>query len=102
MKRILFCTVVCLVACAVSGAMRPTPEYLKRAVVYQMVLRNFTRSVGRRRAFVAANLTDRPVAFTPSGVSLDPARQPMLAARFSLDGMNVHLGSWGYVAIECL
>jgi pentatricopeptide repeat protein len=23
--------------------MRPTPEYLKRAVVYQMVLRNFTR-----------------------------------------------------------
>ena len=25
------------------GAMRPTPEYLKSAVVYQMVLRNFTR-----------------------------------------------------------
>ena len=43
MKRILFCTVVCLVACAAFGAMRPTPEYLKSAVVYQMVLRNFTR-----------------------------------------------------------
>ena len=25
------------------GAMRPTPEYLKSAVVYQLVLRNFTR-----------------------------------------------------------
>ena len=25
------------------GAMRPTPEYLKRATVYQLVLRNFTR-----------------------------------------------------------
>ena len=26
-----------------SAAMRPTPDYLKRAVVYQIVLRNFTR-----------------------------------------------------------
>ena len=40
-------TMLCLVgAFAVgtsSGAMRPTPEYLKSAVVYQIVLRNFTR-----------------------------------------------------------
>ena len=26
-----------------TGAMRPTPDYLKRAVIYQVVLRNFTR-----------------------------------------------------------
>ncbi len=33
-----------LAACCVAhGAMRPTPEYLKSAVVYQIVLRNFTR-----------------------------------------------------------
>lgn len=39
-------TVAALAAFAVGtafGAMRPTPEYLKSAVVYQMVLRNFTR-----------------------------------------------------------
>ena len=39
-------TVAVLAAFAVGtafGAMRPTPEYLKSAVVYQMVLRNFTR-----------------------------------------------------------
>ena len=61
----------------------------------------FTRSVGGRRAFVAANLTDKPVAFTPSGVSLDPARKPILAARFSLDASGVHLGPWGYIVVEC-
>ena len=43
MKRNLFYAAACLAACAASGAMRPTPEYLKSAVVYQMVLRNFTR-----------------------------------------------------------
>ena len=32
------------------AAMRPTPEYLKRAVVYQMVLRNFTRDGNFRAA----------------------------------------------------
>ena len=42
MKRIVF-GAACLAACAAIGAMRPTPEYLKSAVVYQMVLRNFTR-----------------------------------------------------------
>ena len=38
---------LCLIALAVCdglhGAMRPTPDYLKRATVYQIVLRNFTR-----------------------------------------------------------
>ena len=29
-------------ALSVSAAMRPTPAYLKKAVVYQVVLRNFT------------------------------------------------------------
>ena len=43
MKRNFFIAAACLVACAAFGAMRPTPEYLKSAVVYQMVLRNFTR-----------------------------------------------------------
>ena len=32
-----------LAAGTAFGAMRPTPEYLKSAVVYQIVLRNFTR-----------------------------------------------------------
>ena len=30
-------------SCIAPGAMRPTPEYLKRATMYQIVLRNFTR-----------------------------------------------------------
>ena len=34
---------VALAAGTAFGAMRPTPEYLKSAVVYQIVLRNFTR-----------------------------------------------------------
>ena len=43
MKRILCSAVACLAAGLAMGAMRPTPEYLKSAVVYQIVLRNFTR-----------------------------------------------------------
>jgi hypothetical protein len=43
MKRLIFSMMVCLAADLAIGAMRPTPEYLKRAVVYQLVLRNFTR-----------------------------------------------------------
>ena len=43
MKRIMFCMTACLAAGLAIGAMRPTPEYLKSAVVYQLVLRNFTR-----------------------------------------------------------
>ena len=60
----------------------------------------FTRRAGGRRAFVSANLTDKPVAFTPSGVALDPARKPILAEGFSVDATGVKLGPWGYVAIE--
>ena len=49
MKNILFCS--CLaVACMAGAAMRPTPEYLKRATVYQVVLRNFTRDGNFRAA----------------------------------------------------
>jgi len=33
-----------------SSAMRPTPDYLKKAVVYQIVLRNFTRDGNFRAA----------------------------------------------------
>ena len=35
--------VAVLSASALSAAMRPTPDYLKRATIYQIVLRNFTR-----------------------------------------------------------
>ena len=43
MKRIAVGLMAWLAAGAAFGAMRPTPEYLKSAVVYQLVLRNFTR-----------------------------------------------------------
>ena len=42
MRKIVFAFCFFCVAIAVA-ALRPTPEYLKRAVVYQIVLRNFTR-----------------------------------------------------------
>ena len=42
MKKAVFA--VCLLCTVASpAALRPTPEYLKRAVIYQIVLRNFTR-----------------------------------------------------------
>lgn len=40
---VLLAVAVFMGAVEASAAMRPTPEYLKRAVVYQVVLRNFTR-----------------------------------------------------------
>jgi len=43
MKTIRIIGVLAFAAGVACGAMRPTPEYLKSAVVYQMVLRNFTR-----------------------------------------------------------
>ena len=49
MKRLLFSAIALLVGCA-WGAMRPTPDYLKRATVYQVVLRNFTRDGNFRAA----------------------------------------------------
>ena len=42
MKRLLL-TAVLSAALVSPGAMRPTPDYLKKATVYQVVLRNFTR-----------------------------------------------------------
>ena len=42
--------VASLAASLAMGAMRPTPEYLKKAVVYQIVLRNFTRDGNFRAA----------------------------------------------------
>ncbi len=39
-----------LSALTAEAAMRPTPEYLKKAVVYQVVLRNFTRDGNFRAA----------------------------------------------------
>ena len=42
LKRFVCATM--LVSCGMAdGAVRPAPEYLKRATVYQIVLRNFTR-----------------------------------------------------------
>ena len=50
MKRIAFGLALCLAAGMATGAMRPTPEYLKHATVYQIVLRNFTRDGNFRAA----------------------------------------------------
>ena len=49
MKRTAFVIAALSAACA-SAAMRPTPAYLKKAVVYQIVLRNFTRDGNFRAA----------------------------------------------------
>ena len=56
MRRKMMKSAVALAATALlsaltaEAAMRPTPEYLKRAVVYQVVLRNFTRDGNFRAA----------------------------------------------------
>ena len=49
MKKLAFAALA-LAALGASAAMRPTPEYLKKAVVYQVVLRNFTRDGNFRAA----------------------------------------------------
>ena len=49
MKRLLLAAVLSA-ALASTGAMRPTPDYLKKATVYQVVLRNFTRDGNFRAA----------------------------------------------------
>lgn len=49
MKKLAF-ALFCVLGVSLSGAMRPTPEYLKQAVVYQVVLRNFTRDGNFRAA----------------------------------------------------
>ena len=45
----LFCAALAAIGMS-WGAMRPTPAYLKRATVYQIVLRNFTRDGNFRAA----------------------------------------------------
>ena len=49
MRKLAFAALA-LAALGASAAMRPTPEYLKKAVVYQVVLRNFTRDGNFRAA----------------------------------------------------
>ncbi|MGN0833888.1 MAG: alpha-amylase family glycosyl hydrolase [Kiritimatiellia bacterium] len=49
MKRLALLLAVAT-ALGATAAMRPTPDYLKRATVYQIVLRNFTRDGNFRAA----------------------------------------------------
>ena len=49
MKKAMLCAALAAVGMA-WGAMRPTPDDLKRATVYQIVLRNFTRDGNFRAA----------------------------------------------------
>jgi len=65
----------------------------------------FVRRLGDRAVFVTANLTPKPVAFTPfsveSGVKIVPEKTPMLAEGFAADTHGVvRLGSYGFVLIE--
>jgi len=50
MRAIPLLTLSALLALPSSAAMRPAPDYLKSAVVYQVVLRNFTRDGNFRAA----------------------------------------------------
>ena len=49
MKRLVL-VLAALAALGAAAAMRPTPDYLKRATVYQIALRNFTRDGNFRAA----------------------------------------------------
>ena len=64
----LFCAALAAIGMS-WGAMRPTPAYLKRATVYQIVLRNFTRD-GNFRA--AAEMLDHVRAVGIDAVYLTP------------------------------
>ncbi len=64
----LFCAALAAIGMS-WGAMRPTPAYLKRATVYQIVLRNFTRD-GNFRA--AAEMLDHVRAVGVDAVYLTP------------------------------
>ncbi len=66
---------------------------------------SFVRRLGDRAVFVAANLTPKPVTFTPfgpeSGKKVDPNKPPMLAEGFKADACGVvSLGAYGFVAVE--
>ena len=50
MKKLVITFVSAALASGLWAAMRPTPDYLKRATVYQIVLRNFTRDGNFRAA----------------------------------------------------
>ena len=65
----------------------------------------FVRRLGDKAVFVTANLTPKPMAFTPfspeSGVKIDPKKTPMLAEGFAADARGVvRLGPYGFVAME--
>ena len=49
-KKTVFALGMMAVGLAGRAAMRPTPDYLRKAVVYQVVLRNFTRDGNFRAA----------------------------------------------------
>lgn len=49
MKKLVF-VLFCVLSVTLPAALRPTPGYLKKAVVYQVVLRNFTRDGNFRAA----------------------------------------------------
>ncbi len=60
----------------------------------------FTRHADGRRAFVAANLTDKTVDFLPSGIKLKSSDKIILSSEYALHSSQVQLGPWGYVVIE--
>lgn len=69
MKRLLPLLACAALASGLWAAPRPTPDYLKRATVYQIVLRNFTRD-GNFRA--AAEMLDHVRAIGVDAVYLTP------------------------------
>ena len=69
MKHLLLLLACAALASGLWAAPRPTPDYLKRATVYQIVLRNFTRD-GNFRA--AAEMLDHVRAVGVDAVYLTP------------------------------
>ena len=62
---------------------------------------SFVRRLRGRAVFVAANLSNEPVAFKPDGnVRLDIANSPLLAERFKFDADGTcRLGAYGFVVM---
>lgn len=60
----------------------------------------FTRTFKGRKAFVAANLTDKPATFSPEGVALKAKSKPMLSEGYQLSDGEISLEPWGYIVIE--
>ena len=62
----------------------------------------FVRRINGRAVFVAANLTEKDVAFKPSGVTLKADSKPILSERFSMAAEGkCRFGPWGHVVIIC-